>query len=260
MNETHELLLNTQRVIVLADSDPLSRATRATSPNEALGNTAVAETRYGVFQYILDDVRIGQSIQWYGEYLHRELKALLEFVAPGATVIETSAGIGLHALALASAMGERGHLMLYEARPLHRRVLGQNIAANGTQNVTLMRRPIGDQQGERIDDLRLERLDAIKINDGSFPLDVIAGAEESMWRLRPVIMLCDVEHVQAAALLGLIRDFGYRCLERVADLFNPSNFYRREEDVFCGQKATTVLCVPEELDVGMRGEGFREIL
>jgi hypothetical protein len=117
----------------------------------------------------------------------------------------------------------------------------------------------GHKQGERIDDLRLERLDAIKINAPSLPVDIIAGADESVWRLRPVIMLCNVEHDQAAALSSLIHDFGYRCLARVAKLFDSSNFYRREEDVFCGQKATTVLCVPEERDVDIKGDGFHEI-
>jgi tetratricopeptide (TPR) repeat protein len=241
---------------------PAVPARLATASTEQLGKIAVAEVRYGVVQYIREEPQIGQSIGWYGEYLHEELLALLELVKPGATIIETAAGIGLHALALAAAVGESGHVMLYESRPLHRRLLAQNLAANGATNITLMRRPMGGEghkQGERIDDLRLERLDAIKINQALLPLDILSGAEESMWRLRPIAMLCDVQKAQALLLAGFVRDFGYRCSEMVAKLFNPGNFYRRQRDVFCGQNATTLLCIPEELNVSIKAEGFQEI-
>jgi hypothetical protein len=80
-----------------------------------------------------------------------------------------------------------------------------------------------------------------------------------MWRLRPIAMLCDVQKAQALLLAGFVRDFGYRCSEMVAKLFNPGNFYRRQRDVFCGQNATTLLCIPEELNVSIKAEGFQEI-
>ncbi len=91
---------------------------------------------------------------------------------PAATVMEVAAGVGAHALALASAAGNDGHLMLYESHPVMRQILRKNLAANRVANVTLMRRMLAErasrqQSLESLDDLQLDRLDLLKANDAN---------------------------------------------------------------------------------------------
>ena len=87
-------------------------------------------------------------------------------------------------------------------------MLRHNLAANRIQNVTVMQRrldrgvPDTPKEGapvqsidttsrdvESVDDLRLERLDWLKVNAGANALAVLAGATESLWRLRPCLLI-----------------------------------------------------------------------
>src|SRR5207302_10007047 len=135
--------------------------------------SVVTETRLGILQYFPDRDRVGRSIGWYGEYLQPQLDLLGRLIKPGATVVEVGAGIGLHSLFLANAVGEQGHLLLCESHPPSRRVLQQNLAAHRVTNITLMRRTLGrprpdvekiecaassDVATVTLDELQLERL------------------------------------------------------------------------------------------------------
>jgi hypothetical protein len=78
------------------------------------GPCAVAETRAGIVQYWPDEAGVGTSIEQYGEYLQGQLDALARWVAPGSTILEIAAGIGMHALGLARDVCSSGHLLLHE--------------------------------------------------------------------------------------------------------------------------------------------------
>jgi precorrin-6B methylase 2 len=218
----------------------------------------MAETRVGIVQYLPQDTPVGDSIRWYGEYLQLQLDVLLSMIRPGATVVEVGAGVGIHSLALARAIGNEGHLMLYESRLLHQRILRQNLAANEAKNVTIMRRSLGDPASpsngnpiaiEALNDLRLERLDIIKINGSVVAADVIAGATEAMWRLRPLLFALELDKDALASVAAAARDLGYRCWKMETPLFNSGNFNRREEDIFGGRKIVSVLGIPEETEL-----------
>jgi hypothetical protein len=219
--------------------------------------SAVAETRVGILQYLPDEPIVGDSIGWYGEYLQAQLDLLARIVRPGSTMLEVGAGIGAHAVFLGRMLGEAGHLMLYEARPVQQRILRQNLAANGVSNVTVMRRALGSRgEGEgpeptteTLDDLQLERLDWLKVDVSAAALDVLAGASETLWRLRPLLFLAAPDEPGLRALTEQARDFGYRCWRMEVALFNPRNFNRREADIFAGAQATALLAIPEEIDV-----------
>jgi tetratricopeptide (TPR) repeat protein len=257
----------------LGDAKRTQEITRALPPMpwppqpDPPSDHAVAETRFGIVQYMPNDLPVGQSIRWYGEYLQKELAVFLELVRPGATVVEARAGVGLHALAIAAAVGDSGHAIVYEARALHRRVLLQNMSANGVRNVTVMRKPLRggelleahDARGECIDELALERLDAVKINQGALAPAIVRGASESLWRLRPVLLISEIEPVELDSLVELTRDFSYRSWKMETPLFSPENFNRREEDAFCGRIGTALLCIPEEVDIDVRAYGLCHI-
>src|SRR5207244_145849 len=96
-------------------------------PGHRLGLSAIAECRYGILQYLPDEDLIGDSLCWYGEYLQPQLDLLARLIRPGSTILEEGAGVGAHALPLAAAVGESGHLFLYESRPVVQRILRQNL-------------------------------------------------------------------------------------------------------------------------------------
>ena len=135
--------------------------------------------------------------------------------------------------------------------------MGQNLAANGVRNVTVMRRTLGSRgewegpepTSETLDELQLERLDWLKVNASVAAQDILAGASETLWRLRPLLFLSAPDEQGLRTLTERAREFGYRCWRMETALFNPENFNRREADIFAGAKATALLAIPEEIEV-----------
>ena len=240
------------------------------APGRCPGLSLPVEVRGGILQYLPDEAVVGDAIGWYGEYLQQHLDLLLRLIRPGATVVEVGAGVGAHALALAAAVSEAGHLFLYEARPLLQRILRQNLAVNRVTNFTLMKRTlrrVGETKGtvgesrdaggsaaiatatETLDELQLERLDWLKVNDGASALDVLEGGTETLWRLRPLLFLAVPDEQALTILANRVKEFSCRCWRMETPLFNPANFNRREKDIFAGRTALALLAVPEEIDV-----------
>jgi hypothetical protein len=228
------------------------------------GFSAVAEMRVGILQYLPDEALVGESLDWYGEYLQPQLDLLARLIRPGATVLEADAGIGAHAVFLGKALGAAGHLFLYEPRPVVQRILRQNLGANRVMNVTLMRQVLGRRSAadvaapgeaatpvvtETLDELRLERLDWLKINDGALALEVLDGATDTLWRLRPLLFLAAADEAMLGAQAERAKAFSYRCWRLETALFNAANFNRRDTDIFAGRKALALLAIPEETDV-----------
>jgi tetratricopeptide (TPR) repeat protein len=221
------------------------------------GLSAVAETRVGIVQYLPDEALVGKSIAWYGEYLQPQLDLLGRLIRPGTTVLEAGAGVGMHALFLGAAVGPSGHLFLYEPRPVVQRILRQNLGANGIGNVTVMRRALGRSAAdtdaadaalrESVDELRLERLDWLKVDDDS-GMEVLEGAADTLWRLRPGLFTAAIDEAMLGTLAELAKTFSYRCWRLETALFNTANFNRRDTDIFAGGKALALLALPEELD------------
>jgi hypothetical protein len=233
------------------------------------GLTSVAETRVGMLQYSPDEPIVGDSIGWYGDYLQVQLDLLARIVRRGGTIVELSAGIGAHAVPLSRMIGETGHLFVQESRTVLREVLRQNLAANGVANVTVLPRS-GNQQpggamiggmsaGETIDELKLQRLDCLKVGPASDTIDVLTGAKETVWRLRPSLFLTVADEEALNRVKDRVREFGYRCWRMETPLFNVHNFNRRDADIFGGRTALALLAVPEETDVDVMFDGCSEL-
>jgi FkbM family methyltransferase len=255
-------------------------------PGHRPGFTAVAETRLGALQYLPDEADVGVAIGWYGELLQAQLNLLTQFLRPGMTVLEVGAGIGVHAQALAAAVGPTGHLMLFESRPLVRRILQQNIAAHRIDNITVMRCGLGHAAdcGREIpfaeassrqnvassstgagtcvgslDELLLERLDWLKINDSISALDVLDGGAATLWRLRPGLLVSVSDRTAFGGVADRLQEFGYRCWRVETPCFNPENFNRRDHDMFSGATALALLAIPEEVQLNVAPEGCVEL-
>jgi tetratricopeptide (TPR) repeat protein/precorrin-6B methylase 2 len=224
------------------------------APGIRPGFCGAAETRVGILQYLPHDDPVGKSLDWYGEYLQPQLDLLGKLLRPGSTVLEVGAGIGVHALYLAQRLGPEGHLLASEARPVLQRMLRQNLPANGASNVTVLSQMVGGLRGETemaesVDGLQLEQLILLMVGEDVDSLMVLEGAQETLWRLRPLLLAAAEDETKVQALAGRARAFGYRCWKMVVPLFNPDNFNRRDDDIFGGRAALALLAIPEELDV-----------
>ena len=218
------------------------------------GWSAVAETRYGIMQYLPAEAGVGEGLGWYGEWLPGQVAVLTQVVRAGMTVLEVGAGVGAHALVLARLVGPAGHLLLDEPRPVHRRILRHNLDANALRGVTLLRRPAaaGAPDAEPVDGLALARLDCLKIG-ADMPVDtVLQGAAATLWRCRPSVF-CAVAGGGAGEVADCLREFGYRCWLVETPWFDPGNFNRRDADVTGGRTAQAVLAGPEERDAPATG-------
>ena len=229
-----------------------------------MGFSAAAFTRMGTLQYLPDEALVGDSIRWYGELLQPYIDMLTPLIQPAAVVMEVGAGVGAHALALAAAIGDGGHLILYESQlpqcQIRRQILRQNLAFHGVKNVTLMQGTLDAAAAtETLDELRLDRLDLLKVNAGMNALEILAGGSDVLWRLRPALSVCDLDDGTAAKIAAHLKEFGYRCWRAEVPWFNPRNFNCRDDDIFAGRVALVMLALPEERDVDVAQSGWVEI-
>lgn len=215
------------------------------------GFAGVAETRFGILQYVPDDADTGTAVVYYGEVQQRAVDLLARLLRPGATIVEAGAGIGAHVLALSRIVGPEGRLFLYEPAPRVRQFLQQNIAANRVRNAVLMRANLGShpdpaQAMETVDDLALTGLALLKTAEAANAMAILGGAEQTLWRLRPMLYLAVRDHAAIAGLAAKVEGFGYRRWRVATPLFNPENFNRRPDDAFDGRTALALLAIPEE--------------
>jgi hypothetical protein len=229
----------------------------------------VTEARDGIVQYVPGLDAESRSIGWYGEHLTGQLDVVAQVVPRDAHVVEIGSGIGSHALWLAKVLEPQAHLFLYEHRPIVRRILSQNLDANGVAGrATLVRGTIcgagppgagAEPPAHTIDDLRLGRLDLLKVEIPECASEIMSGAETTLWRLRPKLLIAVQDDRSLTELGQRAKEFSYRCWRVDVALFNPRNFNRREDDIFHGGRWLGLLAIAEEVDVGALAPELREM-
>jgi tetratricopeptide (TPR) repeat protein len=214
------------------------------------GFAAVAEARHGVLQYLPDEPDIGDALAWYGEWLESELSMFERLLMPGATVLEFGAGVGAHAMPVGKALGAHGHLIVWEADAAMSNILRHNFGANRVENVTFLRDEPGSAHGPygTIDNLFLERLDWIKVDRAGLATSALAGATNTIWRLRPRWFLSVSEEQHSQEIVASLKLLAYRCWGMESELYRPDNFNRRSDDIFDGRIARSVIAIPEEIE------------
>jgi FkbM family methyltransferase len=238
--------------------------------------------------FLANDSFVGRSLDLYGEFSEGEPRLFGAILRPGDTVVEVGANIGAHTLYLAGQVGPRGKVFAFEPqRPLFHLLCG-NLALNEIFNVYALlaaggreagkiRVPLADYSsphnfaglslggsgsGEEVevipvDALGLAALRLLKVDVEGMESEVLAGAAQTIKRLRPVIYVENDREDSSPHLIAQIRDFGYRLWWHLPPLYSPDNFAGNEENVFPGVVSVNMLCLPAELP--HRIDSLREV-
>jgi len=238
----------------------------------------IVDARHGIVQYLRSQDTLARSLEFYGEWLQPQLEVVQARLTSGSVVLEAGSGIGAHTLALARLVGSTGSVFAYEPDRERARILFQNLQLNKVRSqVTLMeRRLVGSTTegpiatGERgaeeeavdaydtVDDLALNRLDLLKLNSVRAATEILQGASETIWRLRPLVLAAS-DSEQLGALAERMESFGYRCWRMVIPYFAETNYSRRTEDIFDGREVLALVGVPEEVEPPASVDAYEEI-
>ncbi|CAA7613882.1 FkbM family methyltransferase [Magnetospirillum sp. SS-4] len=244
------------------------------------------QSRHGPMVFPTGDAYVGRSLAEYHEYSQGEVDLFRLLLRPGDGVVEAGANIGALTLPLARLVGPRGQVLAFEPQRSVHAVLTTNLTLNGqeqvrAERVALAAAPgeitvpvlplaaianfggvsVGGEGGEAcpvrtLDSYGLASLRLIKMDVEGAEGEVIAGAVETIRRLRPVLYVENDRMDKSAALIAAILGLGYRLWWHVVPLFNPGNFRGNADNVFGILASKNMLCLPAEWegDVPRAGE------
>ena len=260
----------------------------ADAPLVATGPVRTRRCRYGIVSYYATDTYVGRSFDLYGEFSEGEVGLFRHIVRPGQTVLDVGANIGAHTLFFAHAVGRRGKVLAFEPQRRIFGLLSANASLNDLPQIHAIHGALGRQAGtitvpqpdyavtgnfgglslsiaaagEPVDLLTLDDLAPvachfIKVDAEGMEADVLAGGEATIRRLRPWLYVENDRKNRSAALIGLIKSFGYRLYWHLPPYYNPGNFFANTENVFGRTVSCNLLCLPEEVDQDL--SGLREV-
>ena len=226
---------------------PESRA--ASTPRSRLARAL--PMRHGFLQYDPGEPVLGAGLEHYGEWLEPVLGRVLPHVVAGGVVVEANPGAGAHALPLGRRVGPDGQLLLFEPRAFHRRMLENNLRANALSNATLLGRTLAGAgrtgDADTVDDLGLDRLDALVLREDAEDLaSIVAAADETLWRCRPVVAATATDESRLAAAAASLRDRSYVTQVTTIPVHAAANYNRVADDRTGGVTVAFLFALPEE--------------
>lgn len=245
--------------------------------------------RHGTLVYLKNDMYIGKSLAFYGEFSEKEPELFARFLAPGDVVVEAGANIGAHTVFLGKQVGPRGRVIAFEPQRYIFQILCANLAINGLTWVYPRHAALGKEPGEirvpeldytmqnnygglslsgaangetvpllTIDGLKLPHVKMIKADVEGMETDVLQGAKQTISRHRPVLYVEYDRKEKAGELFRMILGLDYRVFRHHPELFSPDNYFGNPENLFPNIISMNLLCFPRELPVNITG--FSEVL
>ena len=240
--------------------------------------------RHGLTLYNKHDKYIGRSLELYGEFSQLEVDLFEQVVLPGWLVVEAGANIGVHTVPLARLVGESGQVHAFEPQ----RVVFQNLCANvalaGLTNVRCHPAAVGEaageiviphidyrqennfgglglgdfKQGEKvslltIDSLNLPVCHFLKADVEGMELAALRGARATIEKFRPILYVENDRQDKSAPLVQFIRELGYKLYWHRPPLFNPSNYFENQANVFGTIISMNMLCVHGSVKASISG-------
>jgi FkbM family methyltransferase len=244
----------------------------------------VTQTRYGTLIYNKNDVRVGRSLELYGEYCERAIIVFDQVLAPGQVVIDVGANIGAQTLFFAKKVGPAGCVLAFEPQRLVYQALCGNMAINSITNVHCWNAAVGNHRGEicvpridherqidlasveiggeegdrvpviGLDGMNLPRCNLVRIASPGMECAVLDGAAALLQRLRPIVYIStQLDPAREARLLERLTELGYAAYWHSAELFNPLNHAGNAENVFGTQTERCLLCVDLAVERNLTG-------
>ncbi len=252
------------------------------------GHIRLKTCRHGTMLYLASDVYIGGSLDRYGEFSEEEAALFGQLVQPGWVVVEVGANLGAHTVVLAKTVGPRGFVIAFEPQRVIFQILCANVAINALGNVYTHQAAVGREPGSitvppldytevrnygglplgewtegesvpllTIDSLNLPACHFLKIDVEGMEGDVIAGAEETIRRFKPMLYVENDRAEHSAALIGQLQALDYRLFWHTPPLFNPANFFGVAENTFGRAASINMLGFPASKNPKV--EGLREV-
>jgi hypothetical protein len=210
------------------------------------GISRVCCTRAGMIQYLPANDRMAECLEYYGDYLPKQVDTAKSLVKLGDVVVVLSANIGWHTIGLATAVGPSGHVFAIERSSALRRILLQNLVTNEVQGVTVMSPSAASKS---IDDLEFERVNLVLVNNRREVASVIEGAHKTLRRHSPALMFLEHTPEGLAAVDELMTSLGFQCWMVESPFFDPGNFNGRDVDIFSGECSYALVALPREREI-----------
>lgn len=210
------------------------------------------QTRHGYMLYNPNDF-IGQTLEVYGEWSYAEIEFLGQLIKPGFVVLDVGAYIGTHTLSFAKMVQPDGFVFCFEPQRIAFEFLSANIVLNNMTNIFPMHAAVSDTIGEimvpvinpaspsntaafkvsghtmgdtvrqvTIDSLGLGRCNLIKIDVEGMENNVIAGAQETIQKFRPVLFLENNGFGDSTQLIDRILSLNYKAWWFFLHRLNPT--------------------------------------
>ncbi|MBD1862754.1 MULTISPECIES: FkbM family methyltransferase [Trichocoleus] len=234
--------------------------------------------RHGMMLYNRNDVFIGRSLAFYGEYSESEVELFQQLLKPGNLVIEAGGNIGAHTVVFAKTVGRDGLVLVFEPQRIVFQTLCANLALNNLTNVSAKQVALGQKVGttklpplnyedpenfggislgrqydgeevdiKTIDSLDLQHCHLIKVDVEGMEKEVLGGALNTIKRLRPFLYVENDRPEHSEALISLIQSLNYRLWWHFCPLYNPNNFDENQENIFENLGSLNMLCIPAEI-------------
>lgn len=246
--------------------------------------TVLAEI--GGIRYKLDlQELIDANLYYRGSHEPRAMASVAEIVRPGDLVLDIGANAGYYALPLARLVGDAGRVIAFEPTPWALSKLEENLRLNDMTNVYVERLAISDERAiraitageaafraswrldgstnrsltgdasfmtldEYADEHRLPRIAFAKVDVDGYELRVIRGAQRTLARHRPSLLL-EIGKYTMAELGDDPLDLA-RMLAELGYLFasdDGGRLYGSAEELVASiawDEPVTVLCRPQE--------------
>lgn len=175
---------------------------------------------------------------WIGTYERDAQRVFHDLIRPGAVVYDVGANVGFFTLLGARLAGSEGIVFAFEPLPRNVEILNRHIALNGVPNVRVLAIALSSQSGtarfqaasdaamgtltENGDlEVRVETIDGLveggtllppaflKIDVEGAEYDVLTGAEKTLRRERPAILLSTHGSARHARCAELLEGFGF---------------------------------------------------
>jgi len=225
----------------------------------------IKKCKHGAFLYPDTDIYIGKSLDTYGEYASAELAMFSKFIKPGMVAVDIGAHIGAITVPLARMVGPKGKVMAFEPQRYIYYHLCANVVLNNLMHVKCNNVAVGETnkkiempelpyldfddnygnikvygnngdnkrylvQQIRLDGLKFDRLDFIKIDVERMELEVLAGAKDTIKKHKPVISIEALANFET--MVNLLQSWGYTCHPYASPLYHQDNFLGNAENVF----------------------------